>query len=190
MTAEAVRTRVGVHERRLAALTGPGGDAARPDGLAPGADGLRRARDVGAAAHLGHDHVGRHVAGALRGVVSMLRRIAEDEKPDYFAVVFDAPGKTFRDAWYPEYKANRPPMPDDLVRQIAHHDHCYYVLDQPEISDAEYDRMFRELQALESDHPELRRPDSPTLRVGGKALDKFNKFNVNDCCAGRAIGAS
>ena len=56
--------------------------------------------------------------GALRGVVSMLRRIAEDEKPDYFAVVFDAPGKTFRDAWYPEYKANRPPMPDDLVRQI------------------------------------------------------------------------
>ena len=56
--------------------------------------------------------------GALRGVVSMLRRIAEDEKPDYFAVVFDAPGKTFRDAWYPDYKANRPPMPDDLVRQI------------------------------------------------------------------------
>ena len=57
--------------------------------------------------------------GALRGVVSMLRRIAQDEKPDYFAVVFDAPGKTFRDDWYPEYKANRPPMPDDLVRQIV-----------------------------------------------------------------------
>jgi DNA polymerase-1 len=56
--------------------------------------------------------------GALRGVVSMLRRIAEDEKPDYFAVVFDAPGKTFRDDWYPDYKANRPPMPEDLVRQI------------------------------------------------------------------------
>jgi len=48
----------------------------------------------------------------------MLRRIAEDEKPDYFAVVFDAPGKTFRDDWYPQYKANRPPMPDDLIRQI------------------------------------------------------------------------
>ena len=48
----------------------------------------------------------------------MLRRIAEDEKPDYFAVVFDAPGKTFRDAWYPAYKAHRPPMPDDLARQI------------------------------------------------------------------------
>jgi len=57
--------------------------------------------------------------GALRGVVSMLRRIAEDEKPDYFAVVFDAPGRTFRDDWYPDYKANRPPMPDDLAQQIA-----------------------------------------------------------------------
>ncbi len=57
--------------------------------------------------------------GALRGVLSMLRRIAEDERPDYFAVVFDAPGKTFRDDWYPEYKANRTPMPDDLGRQIA-----------------------------------------------------------------------
>jgi DNA polymerase I len=56
--------------------------------------------------------------GALRGVLSMLRRIAEDEKPDYFAVVFDAPGKTFRDDWYPLYKAQRPSMPEDLVRQI------------------------------------------------------------------------
>ena len=56
--------------------------------------------------------------GALRGVLSMLRRIAEDEKPDYFAVVFDAPGKTFRDDWYPSYKAQRAPMPDELIRQI------------------------------------------------------------------------
>ena len=56
--------------------------------------------------------------GALRGVLSMLRRMAEDGKPDYFAVVFDAPGKTFRDDWYPQYKANRPPMPEDLVAQI------------------------------------------------------------------------
>ncbi len=56
--------------------------------------------------------------GAMRGVLSMLRRIAEDERPDYFAVVFDAPGKTFRDDWYPLYKAQRPPMPEDLVRQI------------------------------------------------------------------------
>jgi len=56
--------------------------------------------------------------GALRGVLSMLRRLVEDGKPDYFAVVFDAPGRTFRDEIYPEYKANRPPMPDDLVAQI------------------------------------------------------------------------
>src|SRR5204863_7808181 len=56
--------------------------------------------------------------GALRGVLSMLRRIAEDEKPDYFAVVFDAPGRTFRNDLYPLYKAQRPAMPEDLVRQI------------------------------------------------------------------------
>ena len=56
--------------------------------------------------------------GALRGVLSMLRRLVIDGKPDYFAVVFDAPGKTFRDAWYAEYKANRAAMPDDLALQI------------------------------------------------------------------------
>jgi DNA polymerase-1 len=56
--------------------------------------------------------------GALRGVLAMLRRLVEDGKPDYFAVVFDAPGKTFRDDWYPQYKANRPPMPDDLALQL------------------------------------------------------------------------
>ncbi len=56
--------------------------------------------------------------GALRGVLSMLRRMVEDGKPDYFAVVFDAPGRTFRDDWYPEYKANRAAMPDDLAAQI------------------------------------------------------------------------
>src|SRR4029079_5687508 len=57
--------------------------------------------------------------GALRGVLSMLRRLVIDDKPDYFAVVFDAPGKTFRDAWYADYKANRTAMPDDLTLQIA-----------------------------------------------------------------------
>jgi DNA polymerase-1 len=56
--------------------------------------------------------------GALRGVLSMLRRMVEDGKPDYFAVVFDAPGKTFRDDLYPQYKANRSPMPDDLSLQV------------------------------------------------------------------------
>ena len=56
--------------------------------------------------------------GAMRGVVAMLRKIVEDYKPDYFAVVFDAPGKTFRSDWYPEYKATRTAMPDDLRAQI------------------------------------------------------------------------
>src|SRR5512141_3002788 len=56
--------------------------------------------------------------GAMRGVLAMLRRMVQDEKPDYFAVVFDAPGKTFRDVWYPQYKANRAAMPGDLSAQI------------------------------------------------------------------------
>ena len=56
--------------------------------------------------------------GAIRGVVNMLRRLRADYPSEYFAVVFDAPGKTFRDDWYPEYKANRPPMPDELRVQI------------------------------------------------------------------------
>ncbi|OOG57564.1 NAD-dependent DNA ligase LigA [Polaromonas sp. C04] len=60
-----------------------------------------------------------------------------------------------------------------LRRQLHHHAHRYYVLDEPEIPDAEYDRLFRELQALEAARPELLRPDSPTQRVGGKPLDQF-----------------
>ncbi len=61
----------------------------------------------------------------------------------------------------------------ELREQIERHNHRYYVLDDPEIPDAEYDRLFRELQALEAEHSELRRADSPTQRVGGKALDAF-----------------
>ena len=61
----------------------------------------------------------------------------------------------------------------DLRRQLHHHVHAYYTLDAPEIPDAEYDRLFRELQALESAHPELLTPDSPTQRVGGAVLDAF-----------------
>jgi DNA polymerase-1 len=56
--------------------------------------------------------------GAIRGVLSMLRVLEADYKADFRAVVFDAKGKTFRDDWYPDYKAHRPPMPDDLVAQI------------------------------------------------------------------------
>ena len=56
--------------------------------------------------------------GALYGVLNMLRRLESDYKADYKAVIFDPKGKTFRDDWYPEYKAHRPPMPDDLRAQI------------------------------------------------------------------------
>ncbi len=58
-----------------------------------------------------------------------------------------------------------------LRAQLQHHAHRYYVLDAPEIPDAEYDRLFRELQALEAEHPALRTADSPTQRVLGQVLD-------------------
>ena len=61
----------------------------------------------------------------------------------------------------------------DLRREIERHDHAYYVLDAPTVPDAEYDRLFRELQALEAAHPQLISPDSPTRRVGGKPLAGF-----------------
>ena len=61
----------------------------------------------------------------------------------------------------------------ELRAEIEKHNHQYYVLDAPLISDADYDHLFRELQALEAAHPELLTPDSPTQRVGGKALDMF-----------------
>ena len=70
------------------------------------------------------------------------------------------------------------PAPDDaaietLRRALHEHAHRYYVLDDPLISDAEYDRLFQQLQAIETEHPELVTPDSPTQRVGGRALDAF-----------------
>ncbi|WP_295879661.1 NAD-dependent DNA ligase LigA [uncultured Thiohalocapsa sp.] len=70
--------------------------------------------------------------------------------------------------------------PADAVRraealrtQLHHHNYRYYVLDDPEITDAAYDRLFRELQDLEAEHPELRTPDSPTQRVGAAPGERF-----------------
>ena len=60
-----------------------------------------------------------------------------------------------------------------LREQLHQHAHQYYVLDAPKVPDAEYDRLFQELQALEAAHPEWVTPDSPTQRVGGKPLDQF-----------------
>ncbi len=61
----------------------------------------------------------------------------------------------------------------ELRAQLHHHGHLYHVLDAPTIPDAEYDRLFKALQALEAAHPELITPDSPTQRVGGQPLDAF-----------------
>jgi len=60
-----------------------------------------------------------------------------------------------------------------LRKQLSHHSYLYYVLNQPEISDAEYDRLFRELQDLEEKHPQLVTPDSPTQRIGAAPLEAF-----------------
>ena len=60
-----------------------------------------------------------------------------------------------------------------LKRTLHEHGHRYYVLDDPQIPDAEYDRLFQQLQALETQHPEWVTPDSPTQRVGGRPLDAF-----------------
>jgi DNA ligase (NAD+) len=75
------------------------------------------------------------------------------------------------------FAAQEPLDPDTHIAQLRRllheHAHRYYVQDAPTIPDAEYDRLFQELQALEAQHPELLTPDSPTQRVGGKPLDAF-----------------
>ncbi len=65
----------------------------------------------------------------------------------------------------------------ELREQLAEHNYRYYVLDQPEISDAQYDRLLRELQVLECDHPELVTPDSPTQRVGAEPVKGFGEVH-------------
>ena len=62
-----------------------------------------------------------------------------------------------------------------LKRQLEQHNHNYYVLDQPTIADSEWDQLFHELLALETQHPDLQTRDSPTQRVGGKSLDMFDE---------------
>ncbi len=64
----------------------------------------------------------------------------------------------------------------ELRRLIERHAHLYYVLDRPEISDADYDLLLRELQEIEDQFPELRSPDSPTQRVGGQPLERFEQW--------------
>ena len=64
---------------------------------------------------------------------------------------------------------------EELREVIRHHEHCYFVLDRPEISDADFDRLVNELKSIEREHPELVTPDSPTQRVGGTAREGFVK---------------
>jgi len=79
----------------------------------------------------------------------------------------------------PSSGASSSSVPEDNIQelrdQINHHNYLYYVLDEPSLPDAEYDRLMRELQALESDHPELVTSDSPTQRVGGAPLSGFTE---------------
>ncbi len=81
--------------------------------------------------------------------------------------LFGAPASGTPDAPSPAQQAA------NLREQLHFHAHRYYVLDDPQIPDVEYDRLFQALQALEAAHPELRTPDSPTQRVLGKVLDGF-----------------
>jgi len=66
---------------------------------------------------------------------------------------------------------------EKLREEIEYHNYRYYILDQPEISDAQYDRLMRELEKIEEEHPELRTPNSPTQRVGAPPLEEFEIVN-------------
>ena len=61
----------------------------------------------------------------------------------------------------------------DLRRQLDRHNYLYYVEAKPEVSDKEFDRLLRELEKIEAEHPELATPDSPTRRVGGQPIEGF-----------------
>ena len=71
----------------------------------------------------------------------------------------------------------------ELREQLNEHNYLYYVLDAPVIPDAEYDRLFRELQSLETNNPELITADSPTQRVGAEPLSEFGAVTIRcRCC--------
>lgn len=92
-------------------------------------------------------------SGAIYGVGNMLRRLLDQHQPRLAAVVFDAPGKTFRDALYPEYKANRPPMPEELRAQLGPLKELVEILGFPllEIAGVEADDVIGTLATLAQD---------------------------------------
>ena len=71
---------------------------------------------------------------------------------------------------------------EKLRNDIRYHEHRYYVLDNPEISDFEFDKLMRRLQELEAQNPELVTPDSPTQRVGGQPAEEFPKLRTPCPC--------
>lgn len=72
---------------------------------------------------------------------------------------------------------------EKLKKELRHHSYLYYVLDRPEISDFEFDHMYRKLVDLEKAYPELVTPDSPTQRVGGKASDDSGRCASESPCS-------
>jgi DNA ligase (NAD+) len=90
--------------------------------------------------------------------------------------LFASPSNAALAAIQPEMQTDIEAQMQALSVQLRHFEHAYYVLDAPLVSDAEYDRLFKHLQALEAQHPTLLAPDSPTQRVGGAALEQFNKI--------------
>ena len=66
---------------------------------------------------------------------------------------------------------------NEIIEIIRKANYEYYTLDNPTLTDQEYDRYMQELLKIEKDHPELMRDDSPSVRVGGKIIDSFNKVN-------------
>lgn len=88
--------------------------------------------------------------------------------------LFSAPASGAADEAIPD-PSDWPVRAAWLCRQLHRHNYAYYVLDNPTIPDAEYDKLFRELQELEQAHPELLTPDSPTQRVGGAPLPQFEQ---------------
>ena len=72
-------------------------------------------------------------------------------------------------------ETSAPKKIEKLRDELRRHEHLYYVLDAPEIGDAEYDALMNELKKLEAAYPELVTPDSPTQRVGGKPAEGFRK---------------
>ncbi|MBI3008778.1 MAG: NAD-dependent DNA ligase LigA, partial [Candidatus Omnitrophica bacterium] len=66
---------------------------------------------------------------------------------------------------------------EKLRKEISYHNYRYYILDSPQVSDAQYDRLMRRLEELEKEYPEFVSPDSPTQRVGAPPLEKFSTMN-------------